>query len=43
MEEREAQIFGKGAVFSAESDSGWVPPGKRDVVAIEADSLKEHY
>jgi CPA2 family monovalent cation:H+ antiporter-2 len=35
MDEREAQIFGKGKVYSADSDAGWAPPQKKDVDAIE--------
>ena len=34
MEEREAQIFGKGRAFASETDSGWSPPGQKDVEAI---------
>jgi len=37
MEEREAKIFGKGRVFATEGEAGWVPPGKKDADALDAD------
>ena len=40
MEEREAQIFGKGRVFATESDAGWVPPGKKDADALDAENTE---
>jgi len=36
MEEREAQIFGKGRAFASETDQGWSPPGQKDVDAVLA-------
>jgi len=36
MEEREAQIFGKGRAFAAETDAGWAPPRQQDAKALEA-------
>jgi len=36
MAEREAQIFGKGKAFASEIDSGWSPPGQKDVEAVLA-------
>ncbi len=39
MEKHEAEIFGKERIYSASSDSGWVPPGQPDVEAIKADHL----
>jgi CPA2 family monovalent cation:H+ antiporter-2 len=29
MEEREAQIFGKGKAFAVEKNTGWLPPGRK--------------
>jgi CPA2 family monovalent cation:H+ antiporter-2 len=37
MEEREAQIFGKGQAFLSKNDAGWVPPGRKDADALDAD------
>lgn len=37
MEEREAQIFGKGQMFATKSEAGWVPPGEKDAEALNAD------
>lgn len=36
MEEREAQIFGKGRAFATEMDHGWAPPEQKDSDAINA-------
>ena len=30
MEEREAQIFGKGNAFAVDENTGWVPPGRKN-------------
>ena len=38
MEEREAQIFGKGRVFATKGEAGWVPPGKKDADALDAEN-----
>ncbi len=40
MAEREAQIFGKGRAFASETDSGWSPPGQKDVEAVLASHEK---
>jgi len=34
MEERDAQIFGKGRAFASKTDAGWSPPGQKDVEAV---------
>ena len=36
MEEREAQIFGKGRAFATATDTGWNPPRREDADAIKA-------
>ena len=40
MEEREAQIFGKGRAFATRTDRGWSPPTTKDVEAVTADQAK---
>lgn len=39
MEEREAEIFGKGRAFATETDAGWAPPTQQDAEEVEADHL----
>ena len=34
MQEREAQIFGKGRAFATEAETGWTPPRQEDAEAI---------
>lgn len=36
MQEREAQIFGKGQLFTTKGNVGWVPPGQKDADALNA-------
>ncbi len=36
MDERDAQIFGKGRAFATRTDRGWSPPTKADVDAVTA-------
>jgi CPA2 family monovalent cation:H+ antiporter-2 len=42
MEERQAQIYGKGRVFATESDAGWVPPNQKDGEALSINHSSEH-
>ncbi|MCJ8308037.1 MAG: cation:proton antiporter [Hyphomicrobiales bacterium] len=39
MEEREAEIFGKGRAFATETDAGWAPPSQKDAEEVQADHL----
>lgn len=39
MEEREAEIFGKGRAFATETDAGWAPPNIQDAEEIAAEHL----
>lgn len=41
MEEREAQIFGKGQAFAAENVTAWTPPSQKDTKAITQNHLVE--
>ncbi|WP_170334839.1 cation:proton antiporter domain-containing protein [Ruegeria arenilitoris] len=40
MEERDAQIFGKGEAYGDRAESGWLPPSGKDVEALKANHVK---
>lgn len=40
MEERDAQIFGKGDAYGDRTESGWLPPSGKDVEAVKANHVK---
>lgn len=40
MEERDAQIFGKGQAFGERAEAGWLPPSEKDVKTISANFVK---